>query len=480
MEEDSFILVHRDDGCQGDVSSNVSQNLLSEIDSCIERFHTSLWPLNKFIHENPELAFKEYKAHEILTNFIRLRKGWQVTTSAYGMETAWVAVYDSGNPGPVVSFNIEMDALPKLGHACGHNLIATASLAAGLATAEMIRQHDLPGKVFLFGTPGEEGIGGGKIRLLEAGAYEGVDISLISHPGILHNSPLVRTTAFARLEIEYFGRAAHAANSPWLGVNALDALIIAYNAISVLRQQTMPSDVIGMQITNGGAAPNIIHSYAAGVCVIRAISASRLKELQQKVSACFRAGAEATGAREEVKIVQGYADHVPNRVLAASYTKYWNLLPDLPDPPIPSRDQFTWVNASTDQGNISYAMPSVNASFAITPGPQMGQPHSPDFEGASGTKGAFVRALRVGKALAGTAVDVLSIPGLINEVKGQWRRDMNAIEDGYTYCRVRATPTRYSCDLVSRELNSSSKLRTITNPNNPAHPNSGSLVSTFA
>jgi len=324
--------------------------------------------------------------------------------------------------------DITRDALPDVGHACGHNLIATASLAAGLATADMIRRHDLPGKVLIFGTPGEEGDGGGKIRLLEAGAYDGVDISLISHPGILHNSPLVRTTAFASLEVEYFGRAAHAANSPWLGVNALDALVMAYNAVSVLRQQLMPSDVIGMRITNGGAATNVIHAYAAGVCVIRAASSSRLRELQQKISACYRAGAEATGARVEIKITPGYADHVPNRVLAASYTKYWNLLPGLPDPPIPSGDEFTWIKASTDQGNISYAMPSVNASFAIPPGLLEGQPHSPDFEEASGTKAAFGRALRVGKALAGTAVDVLSRPGLIDKIKDQWRRDMEAIK----------------------------------------------------
>lgn len=319
------------------------------------------------------------------------------------------------------------DALPGMGHACGHNLIATASLAAALATAEIIHQHDLPGRVLLFGTPGEEGIGGGKIRLLEAGAYKGVDISLISHPGILNNSPMVRTTAFARLEVAYFGRPAHAANSPWLGINALDALVIAYNAVSVLRQQTMPSDVIGMSITDGGGPANIIHAYAAGTCVMRAASAPRLKQLQDKVSACFRAGAEATGAKVEMKLIQGYADHVPNRVLAASYTRYWNSLPDVPEPPIPPRDQFTFVKASTDQGNLSYAMPSVNASFAIPPGVHKGPPHTPDFEKASSTKGAFERALRVGKTLAATAVDVLNTPGLIDEVKKQWRRDMKAI-----------------------------------------------------
>ncbi|KAK4033546.1 hypothetical protein C8A01DRAFT_39989 [Parachaetomium inaequale] len=439
MEEDGYILISREDdaSCSGNHNSNQAKDCppyLSDIDNFIESLDDSLWTLNKFIHANPELAFHEYKAHEALTNFLRSRQeGWQVTPSAYGMETAWVAVYESGERGPVVSFNVEMDALPNLGHACGHNLIATASMAAGLATVETMRRHKLPGKVLLFGTPGEEGYGGGKIRLLNRGAYEGVDISLISHPGILHNSPLVRTTTFARLEAEYFGRSAHGAKNPWMGINALDALVIAYNAVSALRQQTMPGDVIGLAITNGGEeATNIIHAYAACVCMIHATTTSRLKDLQDKVSACFRAGAEATGATIKTKVTPGYQDHVPNRVLAASYTTYWNQLPDLPDPPIPPTcgdQQFTWVKSSTDQGNISYAMPSVNASFAIPPGPQGGQPHSPDFEMASGTKWAFLRALRVGKALAGIAVDVLTRPGLLDEVKKQWRRDMETINE---------------------------------------------------
>jgi metal-dependent amidase/aminoacylase/carboxypeptidase family protein len=313
-------------------------------------------------------------------------------------------------------------------------------VAAALATAEIMKRHSLSGKAVLLGTPGEEGWGGGKIRLLERGAYKGIDVSLISHPGILHNSALVRTTAFCRLEVAYSGRAAHAAKDPWRGINALDALVVSYNAVSALRQQTMPGDVIGLAITDGGGdATNLIHAYAACVCVLRARSAYRLRDLQDKVAACFRAGAEATGARVEITVTQGYDDHVPNRVLAASYARYWHQLPDLPDPPMPppscgAGDEplftaFTRIMSSTDQGNISYAMPSVNASFAIPPGPLAGQPHSPDFEVASGTKDAFLRALRVGKALAGTAVDVLTKEGLLDEIKSQWRRDMDAIKE---------------------------------------------------
>ncbi|KHO00529.1 uncharacterized protein MAM_01307 [Metarhizium album ARSEF 1941] len=428
MEEDGFVLVSR----PGDDSEECKTwcEYLPEIDHFIRGLEPLLWSLNSFIHDNPELAYREYKAHDALTNFMQFQEGWNVTRSAHGLETAWVAVHDSGRPGPTVAFNAEMDALPDLGHACGHNLIAMVSLAAGLAAAEMLRRHRLAGKIMIVGTPAEEGGAGGKIKCLEAGAYADVDVSLISHPGILHNSPLVRTTAFTHLNVAYHGRAAHAANSPWLGINALDALVVAYNAVSVLRQQTRPDDVLGLQITDGGDKPNVIHEHAAGVAVLRAATASRLEELQRKVEACFRAGAEATGARVEIEVVPGYKDHVPNRALAASYRRYWEALPGAPDPQLPPPGQFTWVKASTDQGNLSHALPSMNVSFAIPPGPEARPPHSPDFEKASGTRGAFARAMRVAKAMAGTAVDVCAMPGLLQEIKEQWKRDVGE-QNGY-------------------------------------------------
>lgn len=315
-----------------------------------------------------------------------------------------------------------------MGHACGHNLIATASLAGGLATAELMQREQLRGKIVLFGTPAEEG-GGGKIRLLEAGAYKehDVDVSLISHPGILHDSALVHTTGYTRFKAEYFGREAHAATSPWLGKNALDALVIAYNGLSLLRQQTMPGDIIQGYISDGGSAPQIIPGYAAGIFVVRANSPSylhtpsRLQELRKKVEACFRAGAEATGTELKITVEEAYAEHVPNRVLAASYAMYWNAL----DPPnVGSVEQDIHIGASTDQGDVSHAIPSLNASFSIMPGPGGGGPHTPGFEKASGTKDAFHRCLRTGKALAGTAVEILATPGLLDDVVDQWKKDM--------------------------------------------------------
>ncbi|KAH9987441.1 hypothetical protein F4779DRAFT_611419 [Xylariaceae sp. FL0662B] len=423
-EVDDFVFVTHGDA--GIVSSPSDEPVyLGDISDFIDSIADELWPVNKKIHDNPELGYKEFIAHETLTKFMSSRSGWKVTASAYGLATAWVAAFDSGRKGPVVSFNVEMDALDGIGHACGHNLIATASIAGGLATAEIMKTHELGGKVVMFGTPAEEG-GGGKIKLLEAGAYRDheVDISLISHPGITNDTALMRTAAYTAFKVEYFGREAHAAASPWLGINALDALITAYNSLSVLRQQTMPGDVIQGNITDGGVRPNVIHAYTAGNFVARANTQARRDELKKKVNSCFEAGATATGATLKMNPVQSYADHVPNHVLGNSYRSYFNML----SPPhlIPDNGNVDEVEgrtmASTDQGDISYAMPSLSSGFSIVPGPGGNGPHNPEFAKAAGTRDAFERCLRVGKALAGTAVDVLTKDGLLAEVKREWKR----------------------------------------------------------
>lgn len=253
-----------------------------------------------------------------------------------------------------------------------------------------------------------------------------MDINLISHPGLVQENALVRTSAYTMFQVEYFGREAHAAASPWLGINALDAMVTAYNAVSVLRQQCMPGDVVQGHISNGGARPNIIHAYTAGNWVVRANTQTRLEELKKKVISCFEAGSTATGASLKITHTQSYADHVPNRVMGALYTKYYNAL----SPPslIPIDQDVDEIQgrsmASTDQGDISYAMPSLSPSFSVVPGPGGNGPHNPEFAEAAGTRDAFERALRVGKGLAGTAVEVLTKEGLLAEIKQEWKRDV--------------------------------------------------------
>ncbi|RYP02946.1 hypothetical protein DL764_005472 [Monosporascus ibericus] len=373
---DGFVVVNHDEA--NSAIKDAPPNL-SDISATVDGLAADLWPVNKMIHDNPEFGFQEIIAHHTLTLFMRSKSGWKVFPSAYGMATAWVAEFDTRRKWPVVFFNVEMG-------------------------------------------------GGGKIKLLQAGAYKdhNVDISLMSHPGIVNDCALMRTAAYTAFTMEYFGREAHAAANPWQGINALDALITAYNALSVLRQQTMPGDVIQGSITNGGVCPNITHAYAAGNFVVRADTQARLEELKKKVDACFQAGATATGGSLKMTTTQSYADHVPNRVLGDAYRRYFNLL----SPPhlIPENDDIDEIRgrttASTDQGNVSYAMPSLHAGFSIPPGSGGNGPHNPEFAEAAGTKVAFERSLRVAKAPTGVAVDVPSQNGLLEKVKNEWKREI--------------------------------------------------------
>ncbi|KAL1744572.1 hypothetical protein HDZ31DRAFT_63944 [Schizophyllum fasciatum] len=389
-----------------------------EISAFVDAQTDALRELNLKIHDNPEIAYHEFLAHEALADFMEAR-GWVVTRGAYGLATAFVAVHDSGLKGPVVSFNAEYDCLKDLGHACGHNLIATASVAAALATTECMRSEKLPGKVVLYGTPAEEG-GGGKIRLLEAGAYadQGVDVSMMAHPGNVGPCALMRTAAYRKLKAEYIGKEAHAAASPWEGVNALDGLITAYNAISAMRQQTMPKDIIGVHITHGGLAPNIIHAYAAGGVVIRSENRPRLEELVKRVTGCLEAGATASGA--ELKLTPGgsYLNHIPNKALGRFYRHFFNRLGPKDTISPPEVDALTgFTNASTDQGNISHALPSLHAGFYVEC--ETG-PHTPKFAEAARSQQAHDSALMTGKALAATAVEVLSRKRYLKEIKDEW------------------------------------------------------------
>ncbi len=406
---------------------------LNFISNYIDSLSATLRPISLKIHDNPELNFKEFIAHKTLTDFLETRKGWKVTPSACGIATAFIAEYDSGKEGPVISHNAEygkiptlrrtmmlnqtLDALPGIGHACGHNLIATAALAAALASAAAMENYSLPGKVVLFGTPAEEG-GGGKIKLLDASAYSDhkVDINLISHPGNTPDACLVRTNAYQGFKVQYFGKEAHAAQAPWDGINALDALIIAYNALSVLRQQTMPGDIIQGCITNGGSRPNIIHAYSAGRFAVRATSKARLAVLKKKVFKCFEAGAEATGARLDIEEAIGYDDHVPNWTLGKVCREAMNSLEcEIPEQEMDYIRGAT--QASTDQGNVSYAMPSLSLGFQIE---SKEGPHNPKFAEAARTMEAHEKALRAGKALAVTGVMCLTDDSLLKEAKKEF------------------------------------------------------------
>src|SRR5690242_18401840 len=246
------------------------------ISDYVDSITDDLSTINTQIHSNPELGYEEVKAHELLTSFMEEQEGWNVTRSIGNISTAFMAVFEGSGEGPVIGFNAEYDALPELGHACGHNLIATASLGGALAAAEVMRKESLAGKIILFGTPAEESLGG-KVKMLEAGIFDDakMDISLISHPTSSGDSPYMITTSTDRVDVSYSGREAHAAASPWEGINAQDGLLVANSALSYMRQQMRPSDRVHGFISSAGSRINVISAKASGSYQIRSRSEER-------------------------------------------------------------------------------------------------------------------------------------------------------------------------------------------------------------
>lgn len=336
-----------------------------------------------------------------------------------------MAVFDGVGDGPVIGFNAEYDALPGLGHACGHNLIATASLGGALAAAEVMRSESLGGKIILFGTPAEESLGG-KVKMLEAGVFNDakIDISLISHPTSSGDSPYMITTSTDRVDVTYTGLEAHAAAGPWEGINAQDGLLVANSALSYMRQQMRPSDRVHGFISSAGTRINVISAKAEGSYQIRANDDTQLANLTTRVENCFKAGALATGATLNFTIrPYGYANHVTNDLLAASYSQYFVEQGGELEPA--EIDKMKDPSGSTDQGNLSHEWPSISPYFQIFNEdgsvPATG-PHTQLFEVAAGSSKAFEKSIVVAKSLAGVAVDVLTVEGLLESIKEEFEK----------------------------------------------------------
>jgi amidohydrolase len=240
------------------------------------------------IHAHPELNYEERFAHDLLTELLAA-EGLEVERSAYGLDTAFVA--RAGSSGPTVAVLCEYDALPGIGHACGHNIIATAGLGAGLAAAALA--DEAGGQVVILGTPAEEG-GGGKIRLAQQGAFEGIDAALMVHPAGCELTRM-QTIAVQEVAATYTGLAAHAAAAPHEGRNALDAAVLGYLNVAALRQHIRPTERVHGIVAEGGDKPNIVPSRARTEWMVRSDSIRTLGPLRDRVEACLQAGATATG-----------------------------------------------------------------------------------------------------------------------------------------------------------------------------------------
>lgn len=373
----------------------MSAALKKQVCDIVDGLSADLLHTSHAIHENPELAFEEKEAAALLVGESK-KAGLEVQSEAFGLPTAYAAQFGTG--GKEVAILSEYDALPGIGHACGHNIIAAAGLGAALALAKL--GSALPGRVRYLGTPAEEA-GGGKELMAQHGAFDKADAAMMIHPAGL-NLRTIPSLCIYEVEVIYHGKNAHASASPWKGINALDGVVTAYQAIAQLRQHIRPNERVHGIITEGGQAPNIVPDRAAANFYIRAANASALFELRDKVVACFAAGAAASGARAE--LVWGnvvYLDVKHNDALSHAFADNAGELGlSMADPA-----DFPSSYISTDMGNVSYRLPSIHPMLAVAP-PHISI-HHPDFARyaaqAEGDKAVIAGA----KTLAMTALDFM-------------------------------------------------------------------------
>ncbi|MBI2860678.1 MAG: M20 family metallopeptidase [Chloroflexi bacterium] len=381
----------------------LKQSLVAGIDSR----RGELTELSLRIHANPETAFYEYKAAAWLADYLE-DNGLAVERAVCGMPTAFKARYGEGLP--VIAILAEYDALPKLGHACGHNLIAAMAVAAGLASKRAV--DGFGGSVLVVGTPGEE-LFGGKALMVQRGCFDGVDVAMMVHPGVA-NATVVQSLACQTLDVEFFGRAAHAAARPEEGINALDAMLLSFNAINSLRQHIRERCRIHGIITDGGEAANIVPAHTAGNFVVRAENDSYLDELKERVISCFAGAATATGARLEYRWAEvRYSSLVNNQTLAQLFERNMELL---------GREMLPAGSAvgfgSTDMGNVSQLVPGIHPMVAIVPPGVL--IHSPEFAQAATSETAIQGMLDGAKAMAMTVADLLASPAMLNVVRAEF------------------------------------------------------------
>eukprot|EP01114_Cavostelium_apophysatum_P020842 TRINITY_DN7099_c0_g1_i1.p1 TRINITY_DN7099_c0_g1~~TRINITY_DN7099_c0_g1_i1.p1 ORF type:complete len:401 (-),score=41.89 TRINITY_DN7099_c0_g1_i1:24-1205(-) len=364
------------------------------------------------IHARPELAYEEKFAHDELCSYLESQKF--TVTRHYKIPTAFRA--SAGKGSPVIGIMCEYDALPGIGHACGHNLIAVSALAIGVGIKTFLERSGKEGTVVVFGTPAEESEGG-KCDLLAAGAYDDVDLAMMCHPRSTYDHVYVSSLAMHELFIEYLGRNAHAAAAPWEGVNALDALVSAYNSISCLRQQIRLTDRVHGVITNGGTKPNIIPDKTCAHYFVRAKDRTDLENLKERVMNCFRGAELSSGCKMNHNWAKyPFLDVATNDVMAARYTKNLASLGIA----LPSKeDQLSFTFGSTDMGNISYILPSIHPAYAI---PTDAGNHTPEFTAATCTDQAHECTWRASKALAWTAIDFYCDPWLVQNAKDEFKR----------------------------------------------------------
>ena len=365
----------------------------------VKRRGSDLIALSHDIHAEPELAFCEHRSRA-KTQALAAERGFAITPAPGGLDTAFRADYGSGDL--VVAVCAEYDALPGLGHACGHNIIAASAVGAALGLAEVADRLGLT--VVLMGTPAEES-GGGKALLLKAGAFDDVAAAVMVHPGPV-DIAAARSLALTEVAVDYRGRESHAAVAPHLGVNAADALTVAQVAIGLLRQQLAPGHLVHGIVTDGGQATNVIPGHAAMRYTMRAADSSSLRELENRMADCFLAGAIATGCDYQIhETAPSYRELRPDPWLSAVFRAE---MVRRGRSPVPEDLETTLPMGSTDMGNVTQVLPGIHPIVGIDSGGA--SIHQPGFAAAAVGRSADSAVVDGAIMLARTVIQLAETP----------------------------------------------------------------------
>lgn len=372
---------------------------LQTVTDTVTRRRTDLIELSHAIHTEPELAFAEFRS-SAKTQALVAERGFEITAAPGGLDTAFRADFGSGDL--VVAVCAEYDALPEIGHACGHNIIAASAVGTALALAEVADQLGLT--VALIGTPAEEA-GGGKALLLKAGTFDDVAASVMVHPGPV-DIAAARSLALSEVTVRYQGHESHAAVAPHLGVNAADAVTVAQVAIGLLRQQLAPGQMVHGIVTDGGQAPNVIPAHAEMLYTMRAVDSRSLQALENRMAGCFAAGAMATGCTHQVaEVSPRYQELMPDGFLSETFRAE---MVRLGRAPLPVELEAAVPLGSTDMGNVTQVMPGIHPVVGVEA--EGASIHQPEFTAAAAGPSADTAVVEGAMMLARTVVQLAQTP----------------------------------------------------------------------
>ncbi|WP_300328682.1 M20 family metallopeptidase [Fusobacterium sp.] len=382
--------------------------ILKNLEEKFNLIFEDLKNLNEYIYANPELGRKEFKACKAHKDILK-KYGFEVEDNYIGIETAYLAKYSSKKSGPKIGYLAEYDALPEIGHGCGHNILGTTSIGAGILLKEFV--DEFGGEVLVYGTPAEETFGA-KVDMADAGCFDSLDVAMLSHPTGKNHERSSTTQAMEALQFTFKGKTAHAAGDPYNGINALDAVIQLFNSINALRQQIKDTSRIHGIISNGGQAANIIPDLAVANFYVREATTKEMLKLSEKVKNCAKGAALATGTTLEIENYEYTFKHlVTNEKLSEIYTK--NLeVQGIKNIPLAS------PTGSSDCGDVSHHCPTIHTYFPISEDELIG--HSIEFAKASISKKAYEGMKESIFALVMTGKNILEDKSLLEEIKKEF------------------------------------------------------------